>query len=178
MNAAVLVLDRHRVDQQPPHITVGSSEAHHHVANRLAPALRRDVRDFIVGHVGAVLAQTTNFAWRRAARELLGRPSEDAVSGRIGKDDRAVRVTYDDAPCHRFVDGSEIASLRGIPSARSRTRPRPRPTEASGAPGCSRMQRGIALMIPPTRLRLMPRSRPPIRWCSACRCTTSACLRR
>ncbi len=108
-NAPERVLDRDGVDEKPAHIPVGPDHPHHHVADGLAPRLRRDVRHLVVGHRGPVLANAAVLARRLAGVELVGRASEDQLGGRVGEDDRAGRVADHDAARHRVIDGAKVA---------------------------------------------------------------------
>ena len=115
-DAAVVVLHRHGIDEQPAHIPVSARETHHHVPDGLAVTLRRDVRHLFVGHDAAVLAQAPLAARWRSARELLRRPAKDAVRRRVREDHRPVGITHHDAAGHGVVDPGEIASLSRHPS--------------------------------------------------------------
>ena len=149
------VLNRNGVDEQPPHVPIRSDHPHHDVADRLAACLRRDVRDLVVGHGGAVLAYAAVFTRGLGALELLGRSSEDAFGRSVREDDGTGGIAHDDAARHRVVDGGEVVLRswhrhRGTPDV---TRPAFRARSARGIGSRPGRLRGGALSAAPSLCR-------------------------
>ena len=94
----------HRVNADPAVVTkLRIEHPHHHAANWLAAAQRHHGRMLQAREDFPVLADRLPFHLDRiAAQEFLAAPAEDALGGRVHRDDSPVRALMDDALQHRF----------------------------------------------------------------------------